>query len=234
MKGENFCPLCGKKDGRFVKGFCLQCFLRKHRLVAVPEQLCFQQCTRCDKIRLLGKMLPLDKKAIAMFVEKKVKVRGLENAVVNVSVEETPNRHLVARILVKGIIDSVPLSFEEHLTLTLKSFQCDACMRLSSQYHEAIIQLRAKGKDKRKLKQVLPELIRLVEAQRATNSFAAVTETTETKAGFDLKVGSKKAAQSAVKQARKEFNAETKQSSKVLGRDKTGREKHRFTFLVRV
>ncbi len=234
MKGENFCPLCGKKDGRFVKGFCLQCFLRKHSLVAVPEQLCFQQCTQCGKIRLLGKMLPLDKKAIAMFVEKKVKVRGLENAVVHVSVEETQDRQLAARILVKGIIDSVPLSFEEHLTLALKPFQCDACMRLSSQYHEAIIQLRAKGKDKKKLKQVLPKLIRLVEAQHATNSLAAVTETAETKAGFDLKVGSKKAAQIATKQMQHLFNAETKQSSKVLGRDKTGREKHRFTFLMRV
>ena len=112
--------------------------------------------------------------------------------------------------------------------------QCDACMRLSSQYHEAIIQLRAKEGGRKELKKMLPILVGFVEVMHSKNSLSAVTEVSEKKEGFDLKVGSKKAAQIAVRQMKNKFNAETKSSSVLNGVDKSGNEKYRFTFLVRV
>ena len=99
-------------------------------------------------------------------------------------------------------------------------------------YHEAIIQLR--GEDKTELKKRLPNLIGFVESQKRGNSLAVVTEVSEKKTGFDLKVGSKKAAQNAARQMHLSFGAETKTSSKLIGKDKSGKEKHRFTFLVRI
>ena len=234
MKGGNFCPLCGKEKGRFIKGLCKECFLKKHKLVEIPETISFEQCKTCGKARLFGKMAVPEPKNLALLVEKKVKARDLENETVHAMVSIEEDGTFSAKVLVKGIIDNVPLSFEEKVLLEPAPVQCDACMRLSSQYHEAIIQLRAKDGKKKKLKAILPKLIGFVEASHSKDSLAAVTDVSEKREGFDLKVGSKKAAQKAARQMKTKFNAETKSSSVLNGVDKSGNEKYRFTFLVRV
>jgi len=233
MRGEDFCPLCGKTSGQFIKGLCRECFLKKHNPVEIPKSIEFEQCKACGKIKLFGKMIPFDREKLASVLEKKVHAKGLEKPTIHVSVSQT-EQGLHAKALAKGIIDSVPLAFEKTIDLELLPFLCDACMKLSSQYHEAIIQLRPKAMAKAKLKALVPELIGFVESQRPGNSLAVVTEVGETGTGFDLKVGSKKAAQNAVRKMQAAFNAETKASSKLMGVDKKGREKKRFTFLVRV
>ena len=235
MKGENFCPLCGNEKGRFIKGLCEDCFLKKHKLVEIPEPISFEQCRTCGKTKLFGKMVVPDSKNLALFVEKKVKVKNLNDAEVHATVSMTEDGEFSAKVQVKGIIDNVPLFFEKDVLLEPESVQCDPCMRLSSQYHEAIIQLRAKeGTGKKELEAMLPKLIGFVEVMHSKNSLSSVSEVSKKREGFDLKVGSKKAAQIAVRQMKNKFNAETKSSSVLNGVDKSGKEKYRFTFLVRV
>ena len=41
MKSENFCPLCGTEKGRFIKGLCKECFLKKHNVVEIPKTISF-------------------------------------------------------------------------------------------------------------------------------------------------------------------------------------------------
>jgi len=232
MKSEDFCPLCGKKDGRFIKGLCKECFLKKHELVEIPDQIEFEQCSTCNKVKLFGKLVLISKEGLASFAKKKVKVKDLENGSVSVSVEEVEDETFIAHVLVKGLLDSVPLSFEKDVPLIPITVQCDACMRLLSQYHEAIVQLRSL--DKKNLERALPALINAIEEQHSKDSLAKVTETKKVRNGFDLKVGSKKASFNAMKKMQKMFKAETKMSNKLLGRDNKGGLKHRFTFLVRV
>ena len=234
MKGENFCPLCGNKKGRFIKGLCEECFLKKHKLVEIPEPISFEQCRTCGKARLFGKLVMPEPKKLELFVEKKVKINELNNAEVHATVSVDEDEEFSAKVLVKGTIDNVPLSFEEKVLLEPEFVQCDPCMRLSSQYHEAIIQLRAKEGKRKELEKMLPILIGFVEAMHSKNSLSSVTEVSKKREGFDLKVGSKKAAQIAVRQMKNKFNAETKSSSVLNGVDKSGKEKYRFTFLVRV
>jgi len=177
-------------------------------------------------------MLPLDKELLSQLVKRKIKTGDLEKPIVTVSIPslEKPS----AKVVVKGFIDSVPLLFEEKVSLKTEPFQCDYCMKLLSQYHEAVIQLRSKTKTKKALKPVLTQLLSLIESQKAKDSLAVVTEVREKKEGFDLKVGSKKAAYSAVRQLERGLGAETKASSTLRGVTKTGKEKRRFTFLLRV
>ncbi len=234
MKGENFCPLCGTKKGCFIKGLCEECFLKKHKLVEIPEPISFEQCRTCGKTKLFGKMVVVDPAKLALFVEKKIKITGLDNGELHAIVSIDQDGEFSAKVLVKGIIDNVPISFEKNVLLESMPVQCDACMRLSSQYHEAIIQLRAKEGGQKDLNKFLPILIGFVEAMHSKNSLSAVTDVSKKREGFDLKVGSKKAAQIAVRQMKNKFNAETKSSSVLNGVDKSGKEKYRFTFLVRV
>jgi len=232
MRGEDFCPLCGRADGRFIKGLCEECFLKKHRLVEIPDAVEFEECRDCAKVRVSGKFVPFNEDSLKAIVEKKIKVKGLEQETVAVKISKDEEGFVFANVAVKGIAGNAPLFFEKEVRLEAKVVQCDSCMRLASQYHEAIIQLRGKGK--KELKKMLDALVGFVKSQRARDGLAVVTEVSEEKTGYDLKVGSKKAAQNAARQMRLSFGAETKVSSKLLGRDKNGREKHRFTFLVRL
>jgi len=234
MKSENFCPLCGTEKGRFIKGLCKECFLKKHNVVEIPKTISFEQCKTCEKTKLFGKMVVPNSKNLALLVEKKVKIKNLNDSKVHATVLINEDGEFSAKVFVKGIIENVPLSFEEEILFEPKPVQCDACMRLSSQYHEAIIQLRAKESGRKELKKFLPILIGFVEAMHSKNSLSSVSEVSEKREGFDLKVGSKKAAQIAVRQMKNKFNAETKSSSVLNGVDKSGNEKYRFTFLVRV
>ncbi len=231
MKGEDFCPLCGKTQGRFIKGFCEQCFLKKHALVEIPESVHISQCRACGKYKLFGKMTLPTEKLLAKLVEKKVKAKGLEQETVFAEVKKA-EEGFEAKILVKGIVDSVPLSFEKTIPIKIDNFQCDPCMRLASQYHEAIIQIRSG--DKKKLERALDKILESLSSQRKTNTLSLATETKKVKNGLDLKVGSKKAAQNAVRATQKSLGGETKTSTKLLGNDKKGKERRRFTFLLRL
>ena len=179
MKGENFCPLCGKKKGCFIKGLCEECFLKKHKLVEIPETVFFEQCKTCGKARLFGKMTVPTEEKLALLVEKKFKVKGLETEEVHAKVFMEEDGKFSATVLIKGAIDNVPLSFEKKVLLEPEPVQCDACMRLSSNYHEAIIQLRAKqGGEKKKLKLMLPKLVGFVEAAHSKDGLRSEAITT--------------------------------------------------------
>lgn len=234
MKGKNFCPLCGSEKARFIKGLCEQCFLKKNKVIEAPAAIQVAQCRDCGKTRIAGKTSEFDPEKISALVQKKVKVRDLEKSVVSVSVGENDEGQILARVLVKGIIDNVVLSFEKMVPIEMKPVQCDACMRLSSQYHAAMIQLRSKGGNKKRLEEILPKVIAAVESSRSKDSLAVVIEVLKKREGFDLKVGSKKAAQNAVGMLKTEFGAETKFSTVLIGMNTSGKAKNRFIFLVRV
>jgi NMD protein affecting ribosome stability and mRNA decay len=226
MKDENFCPICGKTNARFVKGLCIDCFQKKHSLVEFPEKVSFEQCTGCGKIKLQGKFVPLQKEALASIAEKSVKVKGLEKPCVQAEVEERPEGFF-AKILVKGIVERNPVAFQATIAMEPAFVQCDACMRLSSQYHEAIVQLRSQSP--KLAEKALESFVGSIKSQAKKDTLAAVTEIAKAKNGFDLKVGSKKAAQNAAKALEKKFGAKTKVSKKALKRNRT-----RFTFSVRL
>ncbi|MFA4855062.1 MAG: 60S ribosomal export protein NMD3 [archaeon] len=234
MKSQNFCPLCGSEKARFIKGLCEDCFLKKNPVVELPAVIQVEQCRGCGKTRIAGKMSAFDPEKLSALVKKKAKVRNLEKSVVSVSVEENDEGSILARVLVKGIIDNVALSFEKTVPVEMKSMQCDACMRLSSQYHAAMIQLRAKDGNSKRLKELLPKVIAAVESSHSKDSLAVVIEVLKKREGFDLKVGSKKAAQNAVGMLKTEFGAKTKFSTVLIGMNASGKEKNRFVFLVRV
>lgn len=231
MKNSDFCPFCGKTDARFIKGLCEECYQKKHRIVEFPASIEFEKCRHCAKIRVSQKWFPLKKESLALIAEKAVKVLDLENPVKSVSVKES-NGGFLAEISITGAIDSVPMHFEKEIPFFPKTVLCDPCMRLSSQYFEAIIQLR--GDDPLKVKKAFSLVTGYFKAESRKNSLAAITEVLEKSGRIDLKIGSKKAAYHAAKLVEREIGAQIKVSKKLTGVDRNHQETYRFTFLVRV
>ena len=114
----------------------------------------------------------------------------------------------------------------------LTSTMCDSCMKLDAEYREAIIQLR--GKDKEESGQLLKITLDLLNKERAKDSLSGASKRVELKTGFDLWVGSKKAAVKVSRYVAKLYDVKLKVSSKLIGAEKSGKRKYRFTFCVKL
>ena len=54
---DKFCPECGKTQGSFLKGFCFECYLKKHDLISVEPEIVVEECKACEKVKFKGKLL---------------------------------------------------------------------------------------------------------------------------------------------------------------------------------
>ena len=233
MRQGNFCPLCGKTTGAFVKAICLGCHLEKKNPVQLQEKIPIQQCKNCGKTMFLGKMLPMDDESLKAIIGRRVKTRDLSDETHEISLERLQNGKISAHVVVKAMLSGIPVEIEKETILVPHSVNCDACMRLLSDYYEATIQLRAKEKGRPDFQKILRRLQQLIRRQSGRDGLAAITRITKGANGFDITIGSKKAAYSAVMQLKKEFGGETKMSHTLAGVDKSGKTKKRFTFLLR-
>jgi len=229
VKGRLFCPECGATDSLFVKGSCLQCFLKEHRLVLLPEKIGLPRCKQCGKISLSGKMQNFDLEILRQFIKKKCRVKELTDATLSVEFEHIGEKEMQAIITAKGVIESTPVLAEYKTTISFPAMQCDACMKLKSNYFEAIVQLRGE-----KAAAAFSRLGQLLASLQKRDGLAAIVSATQKKNSIDAIVGSKKAAALAVKQLKKEFKTGATKTFKLIGVDKTGKQKKRVTFALRV
>jgi NMD protein affecting ribosome stability and mRNA decay len=287
-----FCPTCGATDCLFVKGRCLPCFLKEHKLLLLPEKIELPQCKQCGKILFSRKMQNFDLELLRQFVKKKCKVKELNNATLTVDLleineksllpsakalgknglrqsllpsakalgknglrqsllpsakalgknglrqsllllqkpcEKSRRQEMQANVTAKGLIENTPVLAEYKTTISFPLMQCDACMKLKSNYFEATIQLRGE-----KAPAAFNRLRQLLASLQKRDGLAAIVSATEKKNSIDAIVGSKKAAALAVKQLKKEFKTGATKTFKLIGVDRTGKQKKRATFAIRV
>ncbi len=227
--GRLFCPSCGATDSLFVRGSCLQCFLKEHTLLQLPEKIELQRCKQCGKILLSGKMHAFDLELLKQFVKKKCKVKELTDAALSVELQRLSEKEMQAIVTAKGVIENTPVLVERKTTISFPAMQCDACMKLKSNYFEAIVQLRGE-----KAAAAFNRLRQLLASLQKRDGLAAIVSATQKKNSIDAIVGSKKAAALAVKQLEKEFKTDATKTFKLIGVDRTGKQKKRETFALRI
>ncbi|MDP6670290.1 MAG: NMD3-related protein, partial [archaeon] len=72
-----------------------------------------------------------------------------------------------------------------------------------------------------------------LEPLKPKDSLAAIAQVVYHKKGFDVVIGSNRAAQKVVKKLSQTASEQVKKSSSLVGRDKAGKEKRRFTYCLR-
>jgi NMD protein affecting ribosome stability and mRNA decay len=80
-----FCPRCGKEKGTFIKGFCLDCYLKGHELAQLPSLMQIEHCKKCGKIRFKGKWLSQSEELLKDFVRFNIKPKELKDFEVQAS-----------------------------------------------------------------------------------------------------------------------------------------------------
>ncbi len=228
-KLERFCPSCGSTKGPFVKGFCINCFERKKELVSIPAELKIDFCRNCAMIRLHGKWVNQDESLLKKSVESFVKISPcFEKSVITVELEPEDQDQTIAHVTVNGLVDGQMIVEKRDVLLKPNYSSCERCSKISGHYHEAIIQGRGNPPSS-----AIEEFRNFFERYLEKDSFSVIVGIEEKKQGFDLLVGSKRAAKHAVEFVSSRYGAEVKTSSKLIGEDKSGKKKYRFTFSVR-
>lgn len=231
---QKFCPSCGKKTNDLVKGLCIDCFRKKRKLVEVPERLDIEYCKKCGKVFLHGRWHNQDQELLSGFVKSKIKEKELGNLKVEVALFPE-GKDSVAELHISGTVEGVPAHLQKTVFLKGKSSLCDSCMKLSSDYFEATLQIRFSEKHSvEQAEKIALEAEHMLLHLQDVEPLAVIVKKKETRNGMDLLIGSKRAAKLVAEQLEKKARESMKVSFEIAGFDRDkGKEKKRFTYCLR-
>lgn len=239
---KRFCPKCGSlesKENPILDVLCQRCHLKEHSLLHSYKQPKIIICSLCNSYLNNGKwnraLSDNPKENLSLIIEKILKERikfAPEAEIKEMHIVTNPNQNLLTRkanieteLLVKGKIQSSATIMKEtyNLPLGINFSRCKNCSKKSSQYYEAILQIRPYSE----------EVLDFINSFIETRKDASITKTVNIKGGTDLYFISQKFTSALVSKLRKKFPAEIKRSSKLYGQKK-GKLLYRTTLLFRL
>ena len=230
-----FCPKCGATEGEFIAGFCRKCFLEDNKILELPKRIDIPLCKKCGKIRMKGKWLGQSDSSMKAVVESQLKLKGLLNPVVSVNLDPHDDGTTFANVSINGKIGNDNVSFSAETLLVPKEITCGDCTLLGANYYEAVLQIRfARKMKQQEFEGALREIDSLAVRLQKNDSLAKITSVERILNGFNVNIGSKRAAKKIVEHFERKHKAKTKSSFTLAGVDASGKEKKRFTFLVRI
>ncbi|GCC10143.1 NMD3 family protein [archaeon] len=239
---RKFCVSCGKAEKELISGLCSECFNREKVKVSVDRKVKGMVCRNCFSIyykRWNSFSGSLDEAAVeAAFVatENNIYVENIEEPTTGIEALEvistSPRDYLVTlNIRVKDEKQNIERSLDVKVPVKLSI--CPTCQRSVSRYYEAIVQLRGLEKkspdEKEKIRAAMEKAIL---SQNDLNTF--ISELKKIRGGYDFYVGSAKAARKSVNILRVKYGGFLKESSKLFGMGKNGKELYRITYLLRL
>ena len=169
--------------------------------------------------------------SLLKFILSKVKWSDVERPSLAIEAEHT-GKGLKIYLNVSCKVEGVPLSTSYETFIQYKLQYCESCLKISSSYYEATIQLRAE--DKAKIKKAIYLIKDVLASQLKNDTLAEIVKMIKRKNGYDLLIGSKKAAKSAVAELKRKYKADVKKSSTLAGLTKDGKPKVKYTYSVRI
>lgn len=226
-----FCAKCGKETEAVINGLCAGCFVKKNNLFEMKD-FRIEHCVKCGKVRIKGHWDSFSNEIIANEVASKVKLlHGLDQPKVFVELTPLGKDAYSAKISVSGLVNEVLVEQSKPFEFLLDRVSCDSCMKLVSNYREAIIQLRAGSKED--VVAMLEVTKQLFVQESSKDSLAAIVKILTGKAGIDLWIGSKKGANRVVRKLEKIYKTNAVISKKLIGVSDGGAEKFRVTYCIK-
>ena len=239
------CYICGEDS--VLDGLCAACYAKDHPLASVPPLLNLESCKKCGAIRVPGgwKRIPTDIGTAEELEQYQIwdllrrELKTISNEVeMSLQEENRLDRVLHMRVMVEGRSHpSLPKHREEYPIEIRHSYStCDTCGRMSGGYHEAILQVRADGRElsAAEEKDLTDLMTEMTIAQYEADAKAFVTSVTTDRHGMDFYVGSEHLARAVATEIEARYLAERKENYKLVGQDKGGKNKYRVTILVRL
>jgi nonsense-mediated mRNA decay protein 3 len=239
------CYLCGKPS--VLEGLCAACYNDNHPLIEVSTPLTLLVCKKCGSIKLADGWRkiardPIEPEEIPdyqieLLLESMVKVLGKD---VTLSVEEEKRLDRVSHTVVTASgksHESLPPHDEKYnVEVRFRFGTCDTCGMMRGGYYEAILQIRADGRDltDRERREITSAVTDITISRYKSDDRAFIVSTTEDKYGIDFYIGSENLCKLLADEIEVQYLAERKENYKLVGEDRTGRRKYRITILIRL
>tara|TARA_Y100000310_G_scaffold59310_1_gene54658 strand:- start:1048 stop:1755 length:708 start_codon:yes stop_codon:yes gene_type:complete len=232
---KRFCVKCGKETDQLIKSLCKDCFLEKNKLIELPKKLVIELDKRTGRVRLGKDWVEDTDAALEMFIEQKIKKlikQKIDFTKIEVQIlREDP---VIARVSLGALVQGVKIDFIEDIEIYFHSTLSDASMKISSNYHEAIIQVRFEKKvDKKTEQETVNEVLSFLKEHKKKIELSEAVDIKKQRGGQDILVGSNKAAKIVSTKLARKHNTKVIYSNKLLGEDKHGKTNYRHTYCIR-
>src|SRR3989344_968031 len=142
---NRFCVRCGKQTEALIDSLCSVCYLEKHEVISLPDNIKLDFDWRSDKLRIGRNWLEKNDKVLSQFVSDSVishaKAKRFEIAGLEIAIEAFEN-NAIAHVSFVTFVEGVKLPIKKDMNISFRKTISDASMKISSYYHEAIIQVR--------------------------------------------------------------------------------------------
>lgn len=232
-----FCVKCGK-NGETFDGLCMECFLNGKQLISMPHHVDVERCANCEEFRINGHWVarPAKEAAEDAAVSAISAVDGLSVISVGVMSEERDLRNFTVKADVEGKLRGHTVRACAETIVRLKNNVCQRCSRQLGNYYEATIQIRSGTKElDDRIRDATVRYVRdRIENMSSSNRGIFLTRVEEVQGGVDMYVSSTSLGRTLAKELGDSYGAETKESSKLIGKTEEGGDMYRMTYLVRM
>ncbi len=232
MSFKKFCPKCGEETNSLVGNVCVNCFLQGKKIFDV-EKVSIFLCKFCGRLFIANKEVAFSEELIAEEVAHKTKLLPqITDPKIFVELSRKTDLDFEAKVNVKGFIEDVLIEQDKIVHFQLKETRCDSCMKLNADYREAILQLRSSNKDDKD--SMVKIALDFLKRENEKDPLSGTSKIVELKNGYDLWIGSKKAAVKVSRYMSKLYKVPQVVSKKLIGEEKSGDRKYRFTFCIKI
>ncbi len=232
------CFRCGKNEAA-IDGLCGDCYIETHKLLEYPEYIDVLRCLHCGALSFDGKRWRdtedtvrelRDMALTTINISKEAKVEEVEDTVM----ERDPYMYDYLGKITLSVGD-FRAEREFHSVIRVKGATCPACSRLHGHYFEAIIQIRAAGREMTDAEKKMARdiVINRVSQAEKGNRNVFLTDEKEMHGGLDFYISHSATARGTAKELSDSFAGKITESKTLTGR-KEGEDFYRFTFLVRL
>ncbi|MGQ4872226.1 MAG: 60S ribosomal export protein NMD3 [Candidatus Thorarchaeota archaeon] len=239
------CYVCGADS--VVDGLCARCYDKSHPLLVVNTPLTLLTCRRCGAVKVPGGWHPivpaptnqsdlLDQQ-IGILLSNEAHLLHSE-VDLGVEIQTQLDSALRTEIIAVGRSHPSLPPHEERVPVEIRlhSGTCETCGLMSGGYHEAIVQIRADGRQvtEAEIERITELVTRRTEAEYGKDMKAFVSHIQRSKYGLDFHIGSEHLSRLIADEIQSLFLAERKENYKLITQDRGGKRKYRVTILLRL
>ncbi len=240
--------------GPLIRGLCQECFRQRYRLLQVPSELQLTICRKCNAYSADGRWFPAVSGSLESAIRAVVlsnvravkltpsgiqllateKAKGLELSMKT----EISQREAIVDIFARGKVHELQVEPKEErirVMIKLKWTTCDVCKLKGAGHHEAILQVRGKGKlSAEVLRDIRKKLERCAIEAGRKNRAAFIAKIEDVRGGLDLYINPISLARRMADLLKAEFGAEVSETRKLIGRTPNGQRKFKVSLLARL
>ena len=241
LKGQEFCPRCGKTGEKLFSGLCRSCFIEDIKLISLPDELELTICTQCGSIQKKGRWhdsnLTVEDMAAETILEHVEVTESVLDVEIFPEIQNVRGSNLEYLVKVIGKVLDHEVCQEYLVKVKVVKNVCNECSKYASGYYEAVIQLRADDRTPSpdEIKTADDILKNQLERLSENNRMAYITQRAEIKEGVDYYIGSYKVARKLTESFKNELGGVMGESPRLMGHDKhTGKDLFRIWILLRL